>query len=203
MKISFSLSLTLMFIFSYNCHNTVREEITYSAPENASLITSDEECYSCTRSDMSNRSNYSNMSEPSAMSSMSSMSHSYNISIEQSISIPWAQRMASKPQKPGRIPWFSQKLSPKMIERRNKEIENGMRKFGRQTFCNKVCSNWLGQWLVHTDCKCPPMNNNGKMPVWGCQNFKILNHLTGECECKLNCRWLETLDKENCRCVPM
>ena len=198
-----SLSLTFLLIFSFNCHNTVSEEIIYSAPANASLITSDEECYSCTRNSKMEESDLSDHSEKSS-ASMSSMSNkSYNLSIEQSISIPWANQVAPKAKKAGRIPWFSQKPTPQMVERRQREVKEAMRKYGRQTFCNKVCSNWLGQWLVHTDCKCPPMNNNGKMPVWGCQNFKILNHLTGECECKLNCRWLETLDKEKCQCVRM
>ena len=203
-----------MLIFSIYSHNSVKKNIIHSEDENASLKSSsdDEECKTCSISENNDESMdnseiseiKSDISEASVISMGSN--NSTNISIEQTITMPVANNVSSEEvsiaKESGRVPWFSQVDSPERIAMKQKEVIFAMSKFKRQEYCDKVCSNWLGQWLVHTDCKCPPMNMNGKSPVWGCQNGKTLNHLTGKCICKKSCDWMKRINLDSCKCVP-
>ena len=112
---------------------------------------------------------------------------SLSISVQQKVTLPWA-----KPTPSSSIP--VPKPNPQYAE-----INTQRNRFQRQMYCDKVCSNWLGEWLVHTDCKCPKMNE--KPPHWGCQDGKTLNHLSGVCECRKTCRLLEVLNEDTCACV--
>ena len=55
----------------------------------------------------------------------------------------------------------SQISAPVEVDHKLIEVQEAQKRYKRQQFCDKVCSNWLGELLVHTDCKCPPMNLEG------------------------------------------